>query len=228
MGLLEIARCDSLTDEQVVERVLAGDTALYEIIMRRHNQRLYRVVRSILRDDGESEDVMQTAYVRAYEHLRQFENRAAFSTWLIRIAVHESLARLRMRSRFHSLDGDDTDRESAFNPVAIAPDPEQSTSCSELSRILEEAVLGLPERYRVVVMLRDIEELSTAETAACLGITEQNVKVRLHRGHALARHALFARVGLSAKTAFPFMGERCDRVVAGVFARLANSDLRDL
>jgi RNA polymerase sigma-70 factor (ECF subfamily) len=227
MELLEIARCNAWTDEEVVERILAGETALYEILMRRYNQRLYRVVRAILRDDGESEDVMQDAYVRAYQNLAQFENRAAFSTWLIRIAVHESLARLRMRSRFPSLETNDTDGGPALNHPAPFSDPEQSTSQSEVSRLLEEAILNLPERYRTVVMLRDVEELSTAETAAALGITEYNVKVRLHRGHALARKALLARVGASARGAFAFMGPRCDRVVHGVFAKLAEQNGQD-
>src|SRR5438132_7762108 len=103
MEILEKARSESWTDEQVVERVVAGETALYEIIMRRYNQRLYRVVRAILRDDGEAEDVMQDAYVRAYEHLAEFEGRAKFSTWLTRIAVHEALARAHRRQRFQPL-----------------------------------------------------------------------------------------------------------------------------
>ncbi len=105
--------------------------------------------------------------------------------------------------------------------VETSPDPEQSASRAELGHLLEEAVLGLPERYRAVVMLRDVEDLSTAETAAALDLTEHNVKVRLHRGRAMARGWLFARVGTNAKAAFPFMGVRCDRVVRGVFVRLA-------
>src|SRR6516164_11413569 len=103
MEILERARVEGWTDEQVIERVLAGETALYEIIMRRYNQRLYRVVISILRDSDETEDVMQDAYVRAYQHLSQFEGRASFSTWLTRIAVHQALARLRSRNRMQPL-----------------------------------------------------------------------------------------------------------------------------
>jgi RNA polymerase sigma-70 factor, ECF subfamily len=211
-----------LTDVEVVERVKAGDTALYEILMRRYNQRLYRVARAILRDDAESEDVMQDAYVRAYEHLEQFAGRAPFSTWLTRIAVHEALARLRQRTRNPQLDDTDDDGELAMNVTATSPGPEENASRAETIQLLEEAVLGLPEQYRIVVTLRDIEDLSTAETAAALDLTEENVKVRLHRGRALARNRLLARLGAGAKQAFPFMGARCDRVVAGVFARLAN------
>lgn len=218
MEVLEIARASAWSDEQVIERVLAGETALYEIIMRRYNQRLYRVVRAILRDDSEAEDVIQDAYVRAYQSLGQFESRSSFSTWLVRIAVHEALARLRRRNRFSAFDEEEQSGEG--HAVSGDPDPEETLSQSELRRVLEDSILQLPARYRTVVMLRDIEEMSTAETAAALGISEQNVKVRLHRAHALARKMLLTRVGACAKTAFQFMNTRCDRVVAGVFSRL--------
>ncbi len=217
---LERAGSES-TDNEIVERVKAGDTALYEILMRRYNQRLYRVARAILRDDAESEDVMQDAYVRAYEHLDQFAGRAQFSTWLTRIAVHEALARLRLRTRNPQLDDTDDDGDLGMNIAATSPSPEENASRSETSHLLEEAVLGLPEQYRIVVTMRDIEDLSTAETAAALDLTEDNVKVRLHRGRALARTWLLDHVGAAARDAFPFMGVRCDRVVAAVFAKLA-------
>jgi len=220
MEILEIASGSAWTDEQVIERVLAGDTALYEIIMRRYNQRLYRVVRAILRDDNEVEDVIQDAYVRAYRSLNQFEGRSSFSTWLVRIAVHEALARLRRSHRFPSL-AEEEETGEAQVPSA-GPDPEEVLSQSELRIVLEETILQLPARYRVVVMMRDIEEMSTAETAAALGITEQNVKVRLHRAHTLARKILLARIGACTTAAFPFMNARCDRVVEGVFSRLAD------
>lgn len=225
MELLEQAGHEGWTDEQVVERVLAGETALYEIIMRRYNQRLYRVVRAILRDDSESEDVLQDAYVRAYEHLGQFEGRAPFSTWLTRIAIHEAFARIRRRNRFEQLDAASHNGETLVNSSNPPVDPEQTTSKAELTRLLEEAVLALPEQYRTVLMLRDIEEMSTAETAAALSISEVNVKVRLHRGRALVRKHLFARAGASGKAAFPFMGERCDHVVARVFAILSDTHI---
>jgi RNA polymerase sigma-70 factor (ECF subfamily) len=221
IGILEKASSEGWSDQEVVNRVKAGDTALYEIIMRRYNQRLYRVARAILRDDAEAEDVMQDAYVRAYQHLDQFAGLAPFSAWLTSIAVHEALARLRSRKRNTQLDDNDPDGELSMNMVETSPDPEQRATRAELGRLLEEALLDLPERYRTVVMLRDIEELSTSETAAALDLTEHNVKVRLHRGRAMARGWLIARVGTNAKNAFPFMGARCDRVVRAVFERLA-------
>ena len=130
IGTLEKARSEASSDEEIVERVKAGDTALYEIIMRRYNQRLYRVARAILHDDAEAEDVMQDAYVRAYQHLDQFAGRAAFSTWLTRIAVHEALSRLRSRQRNQQLQMEDTgqDGEPYMNVVETSPDPEQSAS----------------------------------------------------------------------------------------------------
>jgi len=218
----ERQRPESLTDEDVVHRIRAGELALYEIIMRRYNQRLYRIARAILHDDAEAEDVMQDAYVRAYEHLDQFAARAPFSTWLTRIAVHEALARLRLRNRNQSLDDTESDGELSMKMTSTSPDPEQSASGAQLREFLEEAVLSLPIHYRTVVMLRNIEELSTAETARALDLTEENVKIRLHRGLGMIRSRLFERVGARAKEAFPFMGIRCDRVVAAVFHRLHN------
>ena len=212
---------EPMSDEEVVARVLAGETAMFEIIMRRHNQRLYRVARAILRNDAEAEDVMQDAYVRAYEHLHQFAGRAKFSTWLTRIAVHEALARQHRSNRYQELqpmselEGDPMDRFAS-----LALDPEQQTSNSEIRRLLEEAVEKLPDAYRTIFMLRDVEEMSTSDTAEVLEITEDNVKVRLHRARALLRKSLYERAGMERKEAFNFHAARCDRVVKNVFARI--------
>ena len=218
---LETLNSELWSDEEVVERVKAGHTALYEIIMRRYNQRLYRVARAILRDDAEAEDVMQDAYVRAFQHLDQFAGKAQFATWLTRIAVNEALARLKLRKRIDQLDDQEENGGTFMGLTETAPDPEAKASVGELSQLLEAALLELPEQYRTVVMLRDIEEMNTSETAAALELSEENVKVRLHRGRLMMRNWLMERVGISSKNAFPFMGERCDRVVAGVFDRIA-------
>ena len=218
---------EPLSDEEVVARVLAGETAMFEIVMRRHNQLLYRVARSILRNDGEAEDVMQDAYVRAYERLDQFAGRAKFSTWLTRIAVHEALARQRRGNRYQELDlmsdreGDPMDRLAT-----LAPDPEQQASNSETRRLLEEAVERLPDAYRTIFMLRDVEEMSTSDTAHVLDISEENVKVRLHRARALLRKSLYARAGMERKEAFNFHAVRCDRVVRNVFERIQKHVLK--
>ena len=220
-------KSESLTDEEVVYRVRGGETALYEVIMRRYNQRLYRIARAILHSDAEAEDVMQDAYVRNYEHLDQFAARAPFAAWLTRIAVQEALARLRQSHRTQPLDDTQNDGEQSMWMTSKSLDPEQSASGAQLRDLLEQAVLGLPEHYRTVIMLRDIEELSTTETAVALDLTEDNVKVRLHRGHGMIRRWLLDRVGADAKEAFPFMGARCDRVVEGVFNRLAAANAAD-
>src|SRR5579864_3099938 len=139
---------EPLSDEEVVTRVLAGETGMFEIVMRRHNQRLYRVARAILRNDGEAEDVMQDAYVRAYEHLGQFAGRARFSTWLTRIAVHEALARERKRGRYQALEpsvGMGRDPMDTF--ASMTPNPEQQASRSELCGLLEQAAERLPDGY---------------------------------------------------------------------------------
>ena len=222
MEIFERLKSESLTDEEVVNRVRAGETALYEVIMRRYNQRLYRIARAILHNDAEAEDVMQDAYVRAYTHLGQFAARSPFSSWLTRIAVNEALARRRSSKQQQEVDATEFDGEISMQNLYKSADPEQSASGAQLRDFLEQAVLELPEQYRTVVMLRDIEELSTAETADALDLTVENVKIRLHRGHGMIRNWLFERIGANAKEAFPFMGTRCDRVVQEVFSRIAN------
>jgi RNA polymerase sigma-70 factor (ECF subfamily) len=211
----------ALSDEEVVRRVRAGDAPLFEILMRRYNQRLYRVARGILRDDGEAEDVMQHAYVEAYLHIGQFAGRAAFSTWLTKIAVYEALARVRRRGRELLVDPLPEAGEDAMSALkSTRPDPEQQALAGEARSLLEASIDALPAAYRSVFVLREVEGLSTAETAECLDVSEEVVKTRLHRARALLREELLARAGVAASTAFSFHLSRCDRVVAGVFARL--------
>ena len=214
----------ALSDEDVVERVLAGESALFEVVMRRYNQRLYRVARAILKNDGEAEDVMQQAYVEAYSHLGQFEGRARFSTWLTKIAVYEALARVRRRARESPVtrrlneEGEEGDPMSRIQ--SEGPDPEQQASHAELRTLLESAIEHLPATYRSVVMLRDVEGMSTTETAECLSLREDAVKTRLHRARTLLKKELYERAGVTAPMAFSFHLTRCDRVVSSVFARL--------
>ncbi|HWR35949.1 MAG TPA: RNA polymerase sigma factor, partial [Clostridia bacterium] len=177
-----------LNDEQVVVRVLAGETGLFEILMRRYNQRLYRTARSILRNDHEAEDVMQDSYVRAYTHLAQFAGRAKFSTWLTRIAVHEALSRLHKQNRSVALPGEDRgDIQMTTNP---ATGPEEQASSAELHKLLEESIDALPAHYRTVFVLRMVEQLSTEDTATALDLTPDIVKIRLHRARAMMRKHL--------------------------------------
>ena len=202
--------------------MLAGDTALYELLMRRHNQRLYRVARAILRDDAEAEDVMQDAYVRAYRNLASFEGRAKFVTWLTRIAVNEALARSRKHFRPRSLDvSDETNGEDMNSVTSTGRSPEQETYNRELAAVLQKAVLTLSEEsVGRFFVLRDVEGLNTEETAKCLNLTQENVKVRLHRAHVALRKQLSSAIGETAGQCFQFHAVRCDRVVANVFQTL--------
>lgn len=213
----------TLTDEEVVARVLAGDTSLFEILMRRYNQRLFRVARSILADDAEAEDVMQDAYVRAFRDLATFRGEARFATWLTRIACHEALARVRKRQRLVPItDG------GAPEPPAATIGPERELENRELQAVLREAVEVLPDPLRAVFCLREIEGLSTEETAGALDLTVENVRVRLHRAKRSLRESLDRRIGHEVRRLYLFDGARCDRVVKGVFARiLSNPAIQD-
>jgi len=209
-----------LADAQVVERVCGGETALFEVLMRRYNQRIYRCVRSILHDEAEVEDVMQEVYLAAFCHLADFEGRSGVATWLTRIAVNQALSRLRTRGRFLGSDPDEEGEDAMSLSPSAARDPEQRAITHELRRALEMAVDALPASYRTVFVLREVEGLSTFETAEALGLSEPVVKTRLHRAKAQLREQLYARTQQSVGALFPFGASRCDRVVAAVLARL--------
>ncbi|HZP06476.1 MAG TPA: RNA polymerase sigma factor [Terracidiphilus sp.] len=211
------------SDEDVIERVLAGETGAYEIIMRRYNQRLYRVALSILKDDTEAEDVTQETYVRAFEHLSQFAGRSKFSTWLTRIAVNESLARARRNQRSASLD-EIASVDGELNMPSHGPDPEKIAASGELNRFIRDTLSRLPGQHLTVIMLRDVEEMSTSEAAEVLEISEENLKVRVHRARAAFRDQLYELVGPEARYAFAFEAPRCDLIVAAVFSRLADQE----
>jgi RNA polymerase sigma-70 factor (ECF subfamily) len=213
---------NTLTDEEVVSLVASGQTALYEVLMRRYNERIYRVTRSILRDDAEAEDVMQQAYVNAYANLRQFNGRALFSTWLTRIAINEALARLRRRGRYEPLD-DDRSNVETFMPPTADRDPEQQAFTGELRGLLEWAVDRLPDGGREVFVMRDVEGMSTAEVAAALDVSEDVVKTRLSRARAGLRRDILERTGATTADVFRFYRPRCDRVVAKVLARITGA-----
>lgn len=215
-----------LPDSEIVMRIRAGEPALFEVLMRRHNQRLYRTARAVVKDEGEVEDVMQQAYINAFTHLHQFADRAQFSTWLTRITVNEALARRRKLQQFERVSRmpaeSEQDRGEPMETfTSPEPDPERQAYAGELHRVLEDAVDSLPEAYRTVFMLREIEGLSTSETGEGLGIGEETVKTRLHRARAMIRRAVTARIGQAAAGAFQFQAPRCDRIVAGVMARIA-------
>jgi len=208
------------SDAEVIQQVLDGNTALFELLMRRYNERVYRAARAIVRNDQEAEDVLQQAYVNAYTHLRQFNGAAQFSTWLTRIAINESLARVRRQGKYEAFDDERSDVEP-FIYRHPTENPERQAFTSELRELLEWAIDTLPDGMREVFVLRDVEGLSTSEVAECLGVTEDVVKTRLSRGRAALRRVMLERTGATTPEAFRFYRPRCDRVVAQVLAQIA-------
>jgi RNA polymerase sigma-70 factor (ECF subfamily) len=189
--------------------------------MRRHNERVYRAARAIVRDEKEAEDVMQQGYVNAYTHLRQFNGQARFSTWLTRIVVNEALARVRRQGRYEAFDDEfpKVERFMAMNPNH--DNPERQAFSGELRGLLEWAIDRLPDGAREVFVLREVEGLSTAEVAESLGVSEDVVKTRLSRARAALRRGLLERTGATTPDVFRFYRPRCDRVVALVLARIS-------
>src|SRR5262249_1476684 len=221
---MKAAEACGATDAEVVDRVCRGETELFEVLMRRYNQRLYRAARSVFPSNpGEAEDVVQDAWVRAFAHLSQFEGGSSLPTWLVRITLHEAWARARRLRRSEPLGDADADagpgKEFIMHP-SPAPDPETDAAGTEMRAILEAAVAALPETYRTVFVLRTVEDMSTEETADSLESTADAVKTRLHRARGLLRKELFARAGASQAALYPFAGARCDRIVAAVLSRV--------
>lgn len=210
----------ALSDEQIVVRVVAGQTALFEVLMRRHNERVSRAARSIVKDESEAEEVMQQAYVNAYSHLRQFDGRTPFATWLTRITIREALERGRRRGRYIDMNPEQPSTLILPTSLAAPRAPERLASARELGALLESAIDGLPDGAREVFILRMVEGMSTEEVAAALDVSETVVKRRLQRARATLRRDLFARAEAASANTFCFLRPRCDRVVAAVLARI--------
>ena len=229
----DYARCP---DEELVALVRRGEREAFRDIMQRYNRRLYRVARGVLRDDAEAEDVVQEAYVRAYAALGEFRGESGLATWLTRIVLNEAMGRLRRRRPSEDLDALDTmpdrSRVVMFPGVNSMDDPEAAAARAEVRRLLERAVDELPDPYRLVFILRDIDDMSIEETATQLGIRPETVKTRLHRARRLLRERLDAKLASALKDTFPFAGARCARIAEAVMARLqsvaeASCDARD-
>ncbi len=212
----------NISDAQVIERVMNGDKGAYELVMRKYNPRLFRIVRTYLKDEDDIEDIIQESYIKAYEQLPRFEKRSSFSTWLIRIAINEALSRIRQRKRFASMADDDPEDTG---PVRKLPaqltnkdTPMEKLMNTELKEILEKAVEGLPEKYRAVFVMREIEDMSIAETSASLAISKTNVKVRLNRAKEMLRDSISE--SYHDADVFHFNLVRCDRIVDNVLRRI--------
>jgi len=210
-----------LTDAAVTERVLAGDHALFELIMRRYNRRLFRVCFGILSDSALAEDAVQETYISAYRHLSQFRGPLGFGAWLTRIGSRAAIRILRQHSPLRAIGNGE---ESGHLPEPVAgpeSDPEALTLERETAHILEQAVALLPREYRLVFILRDLEGLSVEETASSLEVSAGTVKSRLHRARKIVRTRCRLRLDDVKANVFPFAGARCDRIVASVFSALS-------
>lgn len=221
MNSAETLQVTRIPDGELVTRILQGDKDLYAIIVRRYNQRLYRIGMSILNDDTEIEDSMQVAYINAYENLAKFASRASFSTWLTRIMINECLLRLRRRGKTIILNNDIMDFEIQKEKGGETQSPATIVLHAELKLILEDAIGKLPEIYRTVFIMREIESMSIAETSECLGLSGVNVKVRLNRAKAMLREMLASYY--KQEDILHFHLSRCDRVVQNVMSSVQNA-----
>ena len=219
---------DQASDVELARRIEAEDRGALQVVMRRHNSMLFRVARSILKDDGEAEDALQEAYVRAYQEISGYRGQARLSTWLTRVVINESLGRLRRRKRTAEvirMNGD-VSQEDDGRSIAEEDPPEHRPDAeamrSETRRLLERSIDALPAAFRTVFVLRAVEELTVEETAAALDIPAATVRTRYFRARSLLRESLAREIDTATEDAFAFDGARCDRIVERVLARLAD------
>lgn len=207
-----------ISDHEIISRVLGGEKELYAVIVRRYNQRLYRIGMSVINDDMEVEDIMQVAYIKAYENLRKFSFRSTFSTWLTRILINESLLRRKRRKMSTMLDGIIMNNHLYGSIDIEYHTPAVKVMNSELKYILEKAISNLPEKYRTVFIMREIENMNVAETKECLAISEVNVKVRLNRAKAILRNSLATLY--RKEDLYHFHLSRCNRITETVLSKI--------
>jgi len=219
-----------LPETELVAQARAGDREAFRAIMTRCNQRLFRIARAVVRDEAEAEDVLQEAYTRAFAAIAGFRGEAGVATWLTRIVLNEAHGRLRRRRETVDLDVLETAEPGAqllnFPGTARSEDPEADAARAQIRRILERAVDALPEPFRLVFILREVEELSVEETAAHLGLKAETVKTRLHRARRRLREALDAQLADVMVGAYPFLGARCERITEAVLERLSKNTRR--
>jgi RNA polymerase sigma-70 factor (ECF subfamily) len=217
---------DELDDTELAALARTGEAAVFRTIMQRHNRRLYRVARGVLGDDADAEDVVQETYVRAFEHLAHFRGESSLGTWLTRIAINEALGRRRKRrpsvdiANVDMLDEQGEVRVLIFPGIRAGGNPETDASRAEVRRLLERAVDELPEPFRIVFVMREIEQMSVEETASQLEIRPETVKTRLHRARRLLREALQQKLGAVLQDAYAFDGARCERMTQAVLRRM--------
>ena len=216
-------------DGELVDLAMSGDAAAFDAIMKRYDRRLYRVARAVLRNDSDAEDVLQEAYMRAFTHLSSFRGKAKLATWLTRITLNEARGSLRRRRPsveigiLDSISDQGESRVVLFPASHVEADPEAAAARTEMRRVLERAIDALPEAFRLVFVLRDVEEMSTDETANALGLRPETVKTRLHRARRLLRDSLGETMSPTVTDAFPFEGARCAELRHSVLRRLGIS-----
>jgi RNA polymerase sigma-70 factor (ECF subfamily) len=214
---------EAAEEAELVERARRNDAHAIRLIMQRHNRRLYRIARSILRDDSEAEDALQEAYVRAFSHLDRYRGEARLGTWMVRIVMNEALGRLRRRRETVDLVVVEQGARLSAEVIPfphIQLDPETDMAQREIRVLVERAIDELPEAFRTVLVARAIEGMSTEETAELFGIPVETVKTRLHRARRLVRLEIERQVGPVMTDAFPFAGRRCERLTERVLERL--------
>lgn len=212
-------------DLALAHRIAAGEQTAFELMMRRHNRRLYRLARATLRNDADAEDALQETYLAAYRHMAAFRGESTLFTWLSRLLLNECYGRLRKHSRREALFpiADDIEKEVDAMTINDFNPPYHAAARAELRGLLEARLDALPVSFRTVFVLRSVEELSVEETAHCLGIPEATVRSRHFRANALLRESLARDVGVVEKSLFEFDGDDCDRVVERTLARLGES-----
>ncbi|MFT3897883.1 MAG: RNA polymerase sigma factor [Thermomonas sp.] len=216
---------DGLGDAALVDLARGGRREALLQVIRRCNQRLFRVARGVVHDDAEAEDVVQAAYVSAFEHLDGFRGEASVPTWLTRIVLNEARGRLRARRPTVDIEQIEAAQGEAGRVLAFpnrfgAEDPASSAARREIRLLLERAIDALPEPFRLVFVMREIEECTVEETAECLGLRPETVKTRLHRARLRLRASLEDALAPVLGDAFPFLGARCERIAANVIATL--------
>ena len=211
-------------ETELVQRVLAHEAGAFRTILQRHNRRLYRIARAVLRDDTEAEDVVQEAYISAFTHLSSYRGESSLGAWLSRITMNEALGRLRYRRRavdIATLNPTPTEAEIIQFPASASnDDPERTMAQRQILQLVVQATDELPQVYRLVFFARVIEGMTLEETASLLGIKPETVKTRLHRARQLMRDQLDEKIGPVLLNAFPFAGRRCERLTGAVMKRL--------
>jgi RNA polymerase sigma-70 factor (ECF subfamily) len=216
-------------DSELLERARQGDAAAFDMLIRRHDKHLYRIARGVFSDDHEAEDAVQETYIRAFAGLRNFRGAASLRTWLTRIVLNEAIRRRRRRPSMVDLDALHAAQERTRRPIhspaltARERDPERAAAQSQIRKMLEKAIDDLPAAFRIVFVMRDVEETSTADTASLLGIEEETVKTRLHRARRILRESLGQQLAAALKDVFPFERPRCDALVKRLLEQLGLS-----